>query len=533
MEAVRPKTSVCAVWSLVLGIISITLCLNVLTAIPGLILGIIALIRTRKTPDFLKGKGLAIGGIVTSSVGLLILPVVIAIAVPSFMSYHQQARAYSGRAEEGESTLPYGDMDAGPEGTGESPVMIDGDGKPVVGWEPSSAGSGASSSSSYDMARLEEMRGRDAERRREETSQREEVAREEYDRKRREEAATARMAEAMPPPGQAESRDFHKVEVFYATDRKATGTESDNRRYGKERNREGPLSYGKTEVSIPLHHRMGIVERPRWYKLEFSEDPRKHVVILKLEEMAPATYFQELGEAAEDRPLQEALLFIHGFSVTFDEAVRRTAQMSFDLDFGGVALTYSWPADGALTAYVADHGNALWSFPHLSDFLVDLQEKTDLDRIHVIAHSMGTEVLGRALAKARDDGFRLELNNVILAAPDIDADVFREQILPKIRGTAQKLTMYASSGDTALKVSQELNGNDRLGLSGDLIKVLEGMDTVDATDIDTSMLGHAYYGSHRVVVEDLLNLIIKGLEPPDRKLVRGSKGQWSFLNLVQ
>ncbi len=125
-----------------------------------------------------------------------------------------------------------------------------------------------------------------------------------------------------------------------------------------------------------------------------------------------------------------------------------------------------WPSQAALEAYTIDQDNAIWSVPHLSRFLVDLQEKTDIDEIHVIAHSMGTRVLTQALAQARDEGFDLKLNNVILAAPDIDADTFKEQILPKISGVATRLTMYASSGDTALKLSQKIHGNDRLGLGG-------------------------------------------------------------------
>jgi len=119
-----------------------------------------------------------------------------------------------------------------------------------------------------------------------------------------------------------------------------------------------------------------------------------------------------------------------------------------------------------------------------------------------------------------------------ISPPDIDADVFKDQILPKIQGAAKRMTMYASSGDTALQVSQRINGNDRLGLSGDRIMVLEGIDTVDASEIDTSMIGHGYYGSHKVVVEDILNLIIRGLDPPNRELVPGEVGEWDFRKLV-
>lgn len=330
------------------------------------------------------------------------------------------------------------------------------------------------------------------------------------------------------------SKDFHTVEVFYATDRQPEGESGANNRYGKDRNRQGPVEYGRTEVSIPLHHTMGIIERPQWYKLEFTEDPKKHVVILKLEKMAGDQFFGAVSQtAATGRRLKEALLFIHGFNVPFDQAVRRTAQISYDLDFGGVAMTYSWPSQGSFSAYPVDEDNAEWSIPHLTRFLVDLQEKAKLDKIHVIAHSMGTRLLSYALANARDEGFRLALNNVILAAPDIDADVFKEQILPKIRGSAQRLTMYASSGDAALKVSQQFNGNARLGLSGDKIVVLDGMDTVNASQIDTSMIGHAYYGSHKLVVEDILELVVRNLEPAQRKLRPGRVGEWDLKGLFQ
>lgn len=331
-----------------------------------------------------------------------------------------------------------------------------------------------------------------------------------------------------PAPTEETSKDFHTVDVYYGTNRKPTESKDNNNQYGGERHRNGPMEYGRTTISIPRHHKIGVVERPKWYKLEFSEDPKKHVTILKLKKMEADPFFSEVSETAGERPKNEALLFIHGFNVPFDDAIRRTGQIAFDLDFGGVAMAYSWPSQGKLKAYTVDEANAEWSIPHLTQFLMDLQEKTDIDKIHVIAHSMGTRVLSYALANAKDEGFDLDLHNVILAAPDIDKDVFTDQILPKITEASDKLTMYASSDDTALKLSQTIHGNGRLGLSGDDILVTTGMDTVNASGIDTSMLGHGYYGSHKVVVTDIFNLIIKGLEPPNRKLILGNLGEWDF-----
>lgn len=335
-------------------------------------------------------------------------------------------------------------------------------------------------------------------------------------------------AEAEAGAKDESSKEYHTVEVFYGTNRKPTGFREPNEFYGVERHREGPMQYGRINVSIPLHHTVGVVERPKWYKLEFSEDPKKHVVLLDLELLGKDGFFDAVGRKSSQASKNEALLFIHGFNVSFPSAIQRTAQIAFDLDFEGTALAFSWPSQAALEAYTIDQDNAIWSVPHLSRFLVDLQEKTDIDEIHVIAHSMGTRVLTQALAQARDEGFDLKLDNVILAAPDIDADVFKEQFLPKISGAAGRLTMYASSGDTALKVSQKIHGNDRLGLGGAFLKPIEGMDTVNATDIDTSLIGHAYYGSHRLVVRDLLNLVVRHLDPPSRDLVKGPLGEWDF-----
>ncbi|MDF1825016.1 MAG: alpha/beta hydrolase [Verrucomicrobiales bacterium] len=346
---------------------------------------------------------------------------------------------------------------------------------------------------------------------------------------------TRGVSQTTPEVKEPSSKEFHTVDIFYGTNRKPIEGvgESSNGHYGGERHREGPMEYGKTTVSIPLHHQIGIVERPKWYKLEFSEDPKKHVTIMDLEKMDSDSFFSTVSSTAGDKPKNEALLFIHGFNVAFDDAIRRTGQIAYDLDFGGVTLTYSWPSQASLGAYTIDEANAEWSIPHLTQFLIDLQENTEIDKIHVIAHSMGTRVLSYALANAKDEGFDLDLHNVILAAPDIDGDVFKDQILPKLTDATDKLTMYASSDDTALKLSQSIHGNSRLGLSGASLLVMGGMDTVNASGIDTSMLGHGYYGSHKVVVTDIFNLIIKGLDPVKRELIPGSHGEWDFRNILK
>ena len=74
--ATTPKTSTVAIWSLVLGIFAIFTC--GLTAIPGLITGIMGISATNE-----RGRGLAIAGVVTSSLALAVV-VPLALAVHAF-----------------------------------------------------------------------------------------------------------------------------------------------------------------------------------------------------------------------------------------------------------------------------------------------------------------------------------------------------------------------------------------------------------------------------------------------------------------
>ncbi|HRQ87455.1 MAG TPA: DUF4190 domain-containing protein [Bacteroidia bacterium] len=82
--AIPTKTSTQAIWSLVLGILSIG-CLWLLGSIPAIVLGIAAVRGIDRSDGALKGRGLGIAGIVTGSVGILTGFVTIAILAASAM----------------------------------------------------------------------------------------------------------------------------------------------------------------------------------------------------------------------------------------------------------------------------------------------------------------------------------------------------------------------------------------------------------------------------------------------------------------
>jgi len=105
---------------------------------------------------------------------------------------------------------------------------------------------------------------------------------------------------------------------------------------------------------------------------------------------------------------------------------------------------------------------------------------------------------------------------VVLTAPDIDADVFRRDLAPQIVRTADRVTLYASSNDEALRVSKQIHGAPRAGDSGALLVVIPGIETIDVSDIDTSLVGHSYYGSNGTVLSDLVGLLKHGMPAAQR-----------------
>jgi esterase/lipase superfamily enzyme len=233
----------------------------------------------------------------------------------------------------------------------------------------------------------------------------------------------------------------------------------------------------------------------------------------------------------------EALLFIHGFNVAFDSALRRTARLAYDLDFSGPALLYSWPSRGRATDYVADGSNVEWTVFHLRDFLERILLEVGARAVHVIAHGMGSRALVAALRAL--DCAELErrgaarLRQVVFTAPDIDAATFRDLARTFERGKqAERFTLYASSCDEALETARKLSHYPRAGDSGDGLVVVDGVDTIDASEVETDFPGYADHGEARSVLSDLHDLIGQGI-PPDRRAclrpVEHPEGQyWRF-----
>ena len=327
-------------------------------------------------------------------------------------------------------------------------------------------------------------------------------------------------------------REVHVVRLFYATDRRATGSDVPMDFYDSGRSAE--LQFGTCIVSVPYRHKPGTLETERWTHLEFVPDVTRDVVLLTVQPAAREAFLSDLKTRIARTPSKSALVFIHGYNVTFSTAARRTAQIAYDLGFDGVPVVYSWPSHGTLRGYLGDEGNARWTTNHLRQFLQQLAERSGATSIHVIAHSMGNRPLVDALERMSASKQRV-FDSIVLTAPDVDSDVLAD-VAAQIRTTARSVTLYASDTDKALHASRLAHSDQRrAGEAGANLMILDGIDTVDATDVDTGFfaLGHSYVGDDTLAITDLRKLIV-GRLPPERRglqrLARASRTFWRLLS---
>lgn len=316
----------------------------------------------------------------------------------------------------------------------------------------------------------------------------------------------------------------YRYAVWYATNREPNGSTS--KFFTNRLERDGTLHYGKCLVDIPRTHQFGTLGTrwwKRWVKLQFEDD---HIRLKGIERLENAAEF--LGKlrselATLNKSERQILVYLHGYNATFEEAALRAAQIGFDLKIDGVTAFFSWPSFGNKRAYFADADRIAASENGITKFLTQVAQKTGAENIHIIAHSMGNRGLARAMqrifAKASAQS-GLRFGHIILAAPDIEVTLFRElaSIYPLY---SKHTTMYVSARDKALGMSKWLQRSARAGFTPP-ITIVPGIDTIEVTQIDLTLLGHGYYAEADGVLRDMFDLIHFNARPEKRARTRAA-----------
>lgn len=272
--------------------------------------------------------------------------------------------------------------------------------------------------------------------------------------------------------------------------------------YGGERG-EAP-GFARIDVSVPATHKSGELERPSG---KARRDAGKHFAATRAA-LYPGgdTFLASLRESLAQTN-GRALVFVHGYRTPFDGSVYRMTQIVHDSGYSGTPVLFSWASTGRTTDYIYDNNSATVARDGLEETLRLLQA-AGAKRIDIVAHSMGNWVLMEALRQLAITGDRDiggVLGDVVMAAPDIDVDVFKSQ-LQRIGKPDKPFFVLLSRDDRALLVSSLIAGNrPRVGdynKDGDLAEM--GVVVVDISGVTSSdRFNHDKFAGNPLVVQML------------------------------
>ncbi|WP_170973327.1 alpha/beta fold hydrolase [Rhizobium sp. FKY42] len=290
-----------------------------------------------------------------------------------------------------------------------------------------------------------------------------------------------------------------------------TRAKSDDPKIGYSGERGSELSIENVVVSVPVSaaRKPGEVDLPsRFEKL----DPDKAFLVTKTQPMNEASihgwYKDFIG------PKRRVLIFVHGFNYSYYESVIRFAQIASDLRVDVAPVLFSWPSRANPLDYPYDRESVTYSRFGLDTVLEKTINEPDVSEVTILAHSMGSWLTMESLRDIamKHGSVSSKISDVILAAPDIDIDVFRRQLV-ELGAKRPRITIFSSQEDKALKISRFFAGDvDRLGGS-DLRayrKELEAekINFIDATDFrDSGALGHNAFAES----SEMLHILAKQL----------------------
>ncbi|MHC4989912.1 MAG: alpha/beta hydrolase [Planctomycetota bacterium] len=369
-------------------------------------------------------------------------------------------------------------------------------------------------------------------------------------------------------------RRSNTVEILYCTDRSPSSAPGQPLRYGPGRSKS--LAIGTTRVRIGgpsltweelvaasrtgrrngrlgLHHldASELVRMPitPWY-VQLVDDPDITEAEVRHRWLQCARDAQEiLDDRLRAAGSGDVFVYVHGFNNTFADAAMTLAELWHFLGRPGVAILYSWPAATAgVFGYNPDRESSEYTVSHFKQLIQVVAGSAEVERIHLIAHSRGTEVLASALrelhihhnAAGLDTSEELKLENALMIAADIDQEVADQRFgAESVWQAARHTTFYTSVQDTALDFASNMfKSRRRMGqLDTDAVSeagrvvldYLSDQVTIVHQPRRIGLTGHNYHISDPRASSDLV-LLLLGHQLPGaengRPLEQHPSGVW-------
>ena len=254
----------------------------------------------------------------------------------------------------------------------------------------------------------------------------------------------------------AEERDsLNEYRFFYATNRPPMSDLIGD----AAAERSDSLSFGTFQASVSPR----IAVQPSvWLDREFLR-------VLEPNNAAPAAFFREMKGEMERSPDRSVLVVVWGWKERWATAAAKTAYLAYMLDIDTPVAMFDWPANQGTNArgYLAAREAAHASAGDLGSFLAGIIEHVRPDNLWLVAMSMGSQLACDSLdhlvvAPGLGDAEK-EIAHVVLVAPDVATGEFDAKFAAQVSSLSRYLTVYVSSTDQALLLSQWLNRRSRLG----------------------------------------------------------------------
>ncbi|WP_081964110.1 alpha/beta hydrolase [Hoeflea sp. BAL378] len=316
-----------------------------------------------------------------------------------------------------------------------------------------------------------------------------------------------------------------EVSILVATTRAPSG--NPGLLYSGERG--DAVDFNELVVSIPpeASRKVGEVQWPR----KLPADPSREFATLSASRFTTVDQVDAWYERNQS-PTGRLLIFVHGFNTRYESAVYRFAQIAHDSGTDATPVMFTWPSRGSVFDYGYDKESTNYSRSALEALLKGATESPEIREVTILAHSMGTWLTMESLRQMaiRHDGVPSKISNVILASPDLDVDVFRQQ-LADMGPKRPNFTVFVSKDDRALTLSRRISGNvDRLG-QVDITNPLYrdefeagGITVLDLSALQVGdRLNHSKFADSPEVVKLLGQRLIDGQAVTDQDLGLGAE----------
>ena len=350
----------------------------------------------------------------------------------------------------------------------------------------------------------------------------------------------------------------NEVDLLYVTDRKPETDENGQLAYGY--GRSFSMAFGSAIVAIKpdmpwqdlerisleperstkltlqlksIEERGRFVETP-WPVLLVDQEVKFDPAILEQARLAERAFQAEIRQRLQIASKPEVVMFVHGFNNDFEYAAETLAELWHFLGREHIPILYTWPAGrGGPAGYNYDRESGEFTIFHLKNLLSSLADIREIEKIHLVAHSRGADVLMSAVrelvmaskAAGEDTRQRFRIENMILAAPDLDIEVVSQRFIAERLATeVGEVYVYTSQGDRAISLAERLfKSVGRLGrfapedLPADKLEMMKKVQGVSIIELKQKVdqTGHGYFHSSPEASSDLILTIRYGYRPGD------------------